>query len=200
MLVEELKTLAAGERQRQGSRTACVSICAAAGCQPLHSDALKTALMEAAAAQGYGPQGCAVRQVGCMGLCGAGPIVSVEPAGILYQRVKPSDATDIINALEGPPVERIHLDSNLPFFNRQQHIVLENSGRIDPERLEDYIAADGYLALATTLSEMTPAEVIAEVTKSGLRGRGGAGYPTGLKWGTVAKASGSPKTVVCNGD
>ena len=200
MFIEELKALAAAERQRQGARAACVNVCAAAGCEPLESAALKTALTEAAAAQGYGPESCAVRHVGCLGLCGAGPIVSVEPAGILYQRVKPSDAADIINALEGPPVERIHLDSQLPFFSRQQRIVLENSGRIDPERLEDYIAADGYLALAMVLSEMTPAEVIAAVSKSGLRGRGGAGYPTGLKWGTVAKASGSPKVVVCNGD
>ncbi len=88
----------------------------------------------------------------------------------------------------------------MPFFARQQRIVLENSGRIDPERLEDYIAAEGYLALTTRLSEMTPAEVIAEVDKSGLRGRGGAGYPTGLKWSTVAKAAGSPKMVICNAD
>ena len=200
MFIEELKTLAAAERQRQGVRTACVNVCAAAGCEPLQSAALKTALTEAAAAQGYGPKSCAIRHVGCLGLCGAGPMVSVEPAGILYQRVKPSDAVDIISALEGPPVERIHLDGQLPFFSRQQRIVLENSGRIDPERLEDYIAADGYHALATVLSEMTPAEVIGAVSKSGLRGRGGAGYPTGLKWGTVAKATGSPKVVVCNGD
>ena len=200
MLVEELKTLAAAERQRQGARIACVNVCTAAGCEPLESAALKTALTEAAAAQGYGPESCAIRQVGCLGLCGAGPMVSVEPAGILYKHVRPSDAADIINALEGPPVERIHLDSQLPFFSRQQRIVLENSGRIDPERLEDYIAADGYLALATVLSEMTPVQVIAEVSKSGLRGRGGAGYPTGLKWSTVAKATGSPKAIVCNGD
>jgi bidirectional [NiFe] hydrogenase diaphorase subunit len=114
--------------------------------------------------------------------------------------VQPQDAPDIVTALEGPPVKRIQLDSNLPFFARQQRIVLENSGRIDPERLEDYIAADGYLALTTVLSEKTPADVIAEIEKSGLRGRGGAGYPTGLKWGTVAKAASSRKMVVCNAD
>lgn len=200
MFIDELKTLGAAEREQRATRRACVSVCAAAGCEPLESAALRIALTEAASAQGFGPDSCTIRQVGCLGLCGAGPIVSVEPAGILYQRVQPSDASDIISALDGPPVNRIHLDAQLPFFSRQQRIVLENSGRIDPEKLEDYIAADGYVALATVLSEMTPAEVIAEVSKSCLRGRGGAGYPTGLKWGTVAKAAGSPKVVVCNGD
>jgi bidirectional [NiFe] hydrogenase diaphorase subunit len=200
MQIEELKTLAAHERQVQSARTACINVCAAASCQSLQSDAIRKSLAEAAAAQGYGPQTCTIRQVGCLGLCGAGPLVSVDPEGVLYGHVQPSDAGDIIAALEGPPVERIHIDERAPFFARQKRIVLENSGRIDPERLEDYIAADGYLALTTVLSEMSPAEVIAEVTKSGLRGRGGAGYPTGLKWSTVAKASGSPKMLVCNAD
>jgi bidirectional [NiFe] hydrogenase diaphorase subunit len=161
---------------------------------------LKKALAEAAAVQGYSTESYSVRKVGCLGLCGAGPIVSVEPSGALYQRVQPGDAAEIVGSLDGPPVERIRLDSQLPFFTRQKRIVLENSGRIDPERLEDYIAADGYLALTKVLSEMTPTEVVAEVHKSGLRGRGGAGYPTGLKWGTVAKAIGSTKLVICNAD
>jgi bidirectional [NiFe] hydrogenase diaphorase subunit len=198
MLAEELRTLASEERARHGARAACINVCAAAGC--LRGDSLKNALTEAAAASGYGAEGCAVRPVGCLGLCGAGPIVSVEPSGVLYQRVLPSDAADIVDSIEGSPVERIFLDPKQPFFARQQRIVLENSGRIDPERLEDYIAADGYLALSTVLSEMTPAEVVAEIIKSGLRGRGGAGYPTGLKWSTVAKSAGSPKAVICNGD
>ena len=200
MLAEELKNIATHERETKAAVGACVNVCGAAGCQSLQSDTLVKALVEAAAAQGYGPESCVVRKVGCLGLCGAGPLVSVEPAGIIYQRVQPSDASDIVNALQGPPVKRINLDSRLPFFARQQRIVLENSGRIDPERLEDYIAADGYLALTTVLAEMTPSDVIAEIEKSGLRGRGGAGYPTGLKWGTVAKAIGSPKMLVCNAD
>jgi bidirectional [NiFe] hydrogenase diaphorase subunit len=200
MLAEELRNIATHERETKAAVGASVNVCGAAGCQSLQSDAIVKALGEAAAAQGYGPESCLVRKVGCLGLCGAGPLVAVEPAGILYQRVQPSDAPDIMGALQGPPVERINLDARLPFFARQQRIVLENSGRIDPERLEDYIGADGYLALTTVLGEMTPSEVIAEIDKSGLRGRGGAGYPTGLKWGTVAKALGSPKMVVCNAD
>ncbi len=200
MLAEELKELAAEERARQAERIACVNVCAAAGCQALQSDALRSALMQEASAQGHGPHSCVVRGVGCLGLCGAGPVVSVEPAGLLYQRVQPSDAPEIIGALDGPAVERIALSPQLPFFARQQRIVLENCGRIDPDRLEDYVAADGYVALTTALAEMTPAEVIAEITKSGLRGRGGAGYPTGLKWGTVARASSTPKVAICNAD
>ena len=200
MLVEELKTVAAEERAARAATAACINVCGAAGCQSLESDAIRNALVEAAAIQGYGSESCAIRRVGCLGLCGAGPLVSVEPDGILYQRVKPADAPAIIAALNDRPVERLLLDSKIPFFARQQRIVLENTGRIDPERLEDYIGMDGYLALTTVLSEMTPAQVVSVVHKSGLRGRGGAGYPTGLKWGTVAKASGSPKTVICNAD
>jgi len=200
MLAEELKTIAGQERDMQAARTASINVCAAASCQALQSEELKKALAQAAVAQGYGPQACLVRQVGCLGLCGVGPLVSVEPGGILYQHVQPSDAEEIVAALEGPPVKRLRLDAEMPFFARQERIVLENSGQIDPDRLEDYIARDGYLALNTVLHEMHPAEVIAEVAQAGLRGRGGAGYPTGLKWETVAKAAGSPKFVVCNAD
>src|SRR5271165_6439576 len=204
MLAEELKSIAVHEREAEAGRTACISVCAAASCQAMQSEELKKALTQAAAAQGHGPEACTVRQVGCLGLCGAGPLVSVEqsgnPGGILYQRVQPSDAEEIVTALGGAPVERLRLDSQMPFFTRQHRIVLENSGRIDPDRMEDYIARDGYLALSTVLHEMQPADVIAEVGKAGLRGRGGAGYPTGLKWETVAKAAGSPKIIVCNAD
>ena len=204
MQPEELKSIASQERLTEVSRTACINVCAAASCQALQSEELKKALTAAAAAQGHGPEACTVRQVGCLGLCGAGPLVSVEQSGdaggVLYQRVQPSNAGEIVSALGASPVERLRLDSQMPFFTRQHRIVLENSGRIDPDRMEDYIARDGYLALSTALHEMQPADVIAEVAKAGLRGRGGAGYPTGLKWETVAKATGSPKIVVCNAD
>ncbi len=89
---------------------------------------------------------------------------------------------------------------NQPFFTKQLPIVLENNGKIDPERIESYIAADGYQALYQVLREMTPAKVVDDITRSGLRGRGGAGYPTGVKWATVAKAKGERKFVICNAD
>jgi bidirectional [NiFe] hydrogenase diaphorase subunit len=134
-----------------------------------------------------------------MGLCSEGPLVSTN-RGVLYQKVTESDAGLILDSLDAYPVERLICRTDVPFFERQKKIVLENSGNIDPERIEDYIAAAGYTALMQVLTEMTPAQVIEEVSKSGLRGRGGAGYPTGLKWSTVAKAVGGRKYLICNAD
>jgi bidirectional [NiFe] hydrogenase diaphorase subunit len=200
MLPDEIGKLAAVERERQTADLISINVCNAASCQSMQSEAIIKSLAEAVKRQPPSPGKCVVRQVGCLGLCGAGPMVSVEPAGLLYQRVTPNDAAEIVEAVHGPAVERIKLDPQLPFFQRQHRIVLENSGRIDPDRLEDYIAANGYAALGKAVTEMTPAAVIAEVTKSGLRGRGGAGYPTGLKWSTVAKAQAPHKVVICNAD
>jgi bidirectional [NiFe] hydrogenase diaphorase subunit len=141
-----------------------------------------------------------------MGLCAAGPLVSEENTGALYQGVRPGedsrDVSEIVAALDGEPVKRLALSPDLPFFKEQQKIVLENCGKIDPVRIEDYISQNGFEALLKVLGGMRTAEVIEQVTRSGLRGRGGAGYPTGLKWSTVAKAP-SPnnvKYVVCNAD
>jgi bidirectional [NiFe] hydrogenase diaphorase subunit len=119
---------------------------------------------------------------------------------VLYKKVEAADGAAIIDSLEGAPVSRLVCPTNVPFFQRQQKIVLENSGVIDPDRIEDYIAANGYTGLIKALTEMTSHEVVDEVTKSGLRGRGGAGYPTGLKWSTVSKSVGRQKYVICNAD
>jgi len=136
---------------------------------------------------------------GCMGLCAAGPLVLVDPEETLYQHVKAENAATIAASLGGEPVKDLKC-SLREHFDQQVHIVLENSGHIDPEKIDDYIARDGYKALVKALTEMTPAEVIQQITESGLRGRGGGGYPTGLKWSTVAKAVGDLKYVICNGD
>jgi bidirectional [NiFe] hydrogenase diaphorase subunit len=134
-----------------------------------------------------------------MGLCSEGPLVSTSP-GHLYQHVLAADAAEILDSLDTRPVARLLCPTNVPFFQCQKKIVLENSGSIDPERIEEYIAQNGYRALVKALTEMMPQQVIGEITTSGLRGRGGAGYPTGLKWSTVAKAVGTQKFVVCNAD
>jgi bidirectional [NiFe] hydrogenase diaphorase subunit len=118
----------------------------------------------------------------------------------LYQGVTPQDVPDVFESLDYKPVERLLCSPDLPFYTQQHKIVLENCGLIDPEHIEGYIAADGYHALLIALTEMTPQEVIGQVVRSGLRGRGGGGYPTGLKWTTVDKAAGSPKYVICNAD
>ncbi len=182
-----------------------VCVCVAAGCLSSRSDQVKSALEEEVKKQGL-EQECQVKGVGCMGLCAAGPLVSVRETAKVYQEVRPESAADVITGLNGKPAERaqpataVQMPDNLPFFSRQVRIVLENSGNIDPNRIEDYLVAGGYQALTRALTEMTPPQIIEEVYKSGLRGRGGAGYPTGLKWSTVSKAPGSPKYVICNAD
>ncbi len=170
----------------------------AAGCLSCQSDAVRDALAKEAATRGIEGQ-CQVKGVGCMGLCSEGPLVSIS-TGALYQHVSAADAGAILDSFDGRPVEQLLCPTDTPFFQRQKKIVLENSGAIDPERIEEYIARNGYRALVNALTEMKPQQVISEITVSGLRGRGGAGYPTGLKWSTVAKAVGTQKYVVCNAD
>jgi bidirectional [NiFe] hydrogenase diaphorase subunit len=197
--VEELNDIAATEQESQGQYQHRVHVCMAAGCLSSRSDKIKEAL-EAEVKRCNGEKKCLVKGVGCMGPCAAGPLVSVEETGTVYQGVTPEDAADIVQSLGKEPVSRLTYPTDMPFTQRQVKVVLENSGRIDPERIEDYIAADGYSALLKALTSMTPAEVIDQVVRSGLRGRGGAGFPTGLKWTTVAKANGGRKFVICNAD
>ncbi len=198
MTPEELDEIAESQRASEGQFTERVSVCVAAGCLSCQSQSVKDALDHEVSHRGIKNR-CQIRGVGCMGLCAEGPLVSTS-RGVLYQKVQAADSSAILDSLSGEPVERLVCPTNVPFFQRQKKIVLENSGVIDPERIEDYIAAEGYSALIKTLTEMTPREVIDQVTKSGLRGRGGAGYPTGLKWSTVSKSVGTKKYVICNGD
>jgi bidirectional [NiFe] hydrogenase diaphorase subunit len=135
-----------------------------------------------------------------MGLCSAGPLVSVETEGQLFANVTPEDAPELVRSIDTGTADLQRCPTEVPFFQRQQKIVLENSGKIDPERIEDYISNDGYRALVTAITEMTPPEIVALMVKSGLRGRGGAGYPTGLKWSTVSKTGEQTKYVICNAD
>lgn len=195
MTYDELTDAAAEEMSRQQGYRHCLRVCTAAGCLSQHHDAIKLALEQAIKDQGRAGE-VQVKGVGCMGLCAAGPLVMAEPDGALYERVAPEDAPAIVEALGGAPVARLACPTDVPFFERQHKIVLENSGVIDPESIEEYIAAGGYEGLSRALTELSPGEVIAELVKSGLRGRGGAGYPTGLKWSTVAKAISDTKYVV----
>ena len=153
-----------------------------------------------------------VRGVGCMKLCCQGPLVQVDAHektcvavdaqghGPLYLKVNPEDTASLVGTLNGGQTKVQSGDPQSPFFTEQFSIVLANSGIVDPERIESYIAAEGYQALHNVLREMTPKEVVDTVVKSGLRGRGGAGYPTGLKWATVAKTESAQKYVICNAD
>ena len=203
MNVDELAELAQTYRDEEAPVRHEVRVCMAASCQSSGAVPVHDALEKSCADRGVS---CKVKGVGCMGLCSAGPLVAVADHGAdlahstLYRDVKPEDAADIAASVDGAPVERLRCPTDQPFFSRQQRIVLENSGVVDPESFRGYVAAGGYAALVKALSEMTPAEVVQEVIASGLRGRGGGGYPTGLKWSTVAKMSDAQKYVVCNAD
>ena len=201
-MLERLEEIAATEQLFAEEFAHTVNVCMAAGCMSSQSGLIKEAF-DKEIERGGVERRCRVRGTGCMGLCAAGPLVTVDsqtPDEVLYQQVKVEDVPDIINALEGQPVKRLQCSIDIPFFKRQKKIVLENSGIIDPERIEEYIARDGYSALLRAITEMSPSDVIDEIVASGLRGRGGGGYPTGLKWTTVAKSDGEVKYVICNAD
>jgi len=198
MIAEKIAEIARQEQESEGRLRETFKVCVASGCLASSSDRLKQDLEKEITDRSLSDQ-CRVKGVGCLGLCSDGPLVSTR-SGTLYKKVQPADAHEIVDHMGREPVGRLCRPTKIPFFERQTKIVLENSGVIDPERIEDYIAAGGYSALVHALQDMTPAQVIEQVTQSGLRGRGGAGYPTGLKWSTVAKAIGNQKFVICNAD
>ena len=199
MTIEELQDIGRIEREKQEGFRHRIHVCVAAGCLSCQSGLVKDALEKEVSRRGL-ESWCQVKGVGCLGLCSAGPLVAKEPDGVLYKGVQVSDASDIVESLGGNPLGRLECSLDQPFFRKRQKIVLENCGKIDPESIEDYISMGGYEALYSALRLMTPNETIDQVVKSGLRGRGGAGFPTGLKWTTVSKASGPVKFVVCNAD
>ena len=196
MTIEELEQIAKSVQQENAKYDYEVNVCMDLACASQGASLLRDALVKLAEASG---KKVLIRKTGCMGPCSSGPLVRVDPDDELYAKVKETNAEAIINSLGQKPVAELQCDLN-EHFDKQVRVVLENAGHIDPEKIDDYIARDGYKALLTALTEMTPNGVIHRITESGLRGRGGGGYPTGLKWGTVAKASGDLKYVVCNGD
>ncbi|MGC9372826.1 MAG: NADH-quinone oxidoreductase subunit NuoF, partial [Thermovirgaceae bacterium] len=152
-------------------------------------------------------------ETGCHGMCEMGPLVVIYPEGAFYCRVTPEDVPEIVeeHLYKGRLVERLLYTvpnemtkvphyKDIPFYSKQQRVVLRNCGYINPEHIEEYIARDGYQALAKALLEMTPEKTLEEVKRSGLRGRGGAGFPTGLKWEFARKAAGDKKYIICNAD
>jgi bidirectional [NiFe] hydrogenase diaphorase subunit len=181
-----------------------MKICNSTSCQSAGAGAVIAAANETIAATSLGDE-VPVIPTGCMGPCSMGPLVRVEPRGgnpTLYRGVDADGARRIVqeHVRGGRPVDELSIDPSGPFFARQRRIVLANAGRIDPDRLEDYVAEGGYRALETALTSMTPAQVVDLVKASGLRGRGGAGYATGTKWSLLAAAPGPDKYVIANGD
>jgi len=196
MTIEELEQIAKGVQLENAKYDYEVNVCMDLACASQGAGLLRDALAKLAEASG---KKVLIRKTGCMGPCSSGPLVRVDPDETLYAKVKEANAEAIISSLGDKPVAELQCDLN-EHFDKQVRVVLENAGHIDPEKIDDYISRDGYKALLTALTEMTPNGVVHRITESGLRGRGGGGYPTGLKWGTVAKASGDLKYVVCNGD
>ena len=182
------------------------------GCRAYGAAELRAALEEEVKKQGLSGQ-VEIRSTGCHGICAKAPVMYIDPLGVQYQEVNPEDAAEIVDltlkknqlidhlayrdALTGNP---IYYRNQIPFYKKQVKRVLANCGRIDPTRIEHYIANGGYQAIVKALSKMTPPQVIDEVTAAKLRGRGGAGFPTGVKWRFARQAEGQPKYIICNAD
>jgi NADH:ubiquinone oxidoreductase subunit F (NADH-binding)/(2Fe-2S) ferredoxin/NAD-dependent dihydropyrimidine dehydrogenase PreA subunit len=189
-----------------------VMVCAGTGCVSNHSVEIKEAL-DREIEEHHLQNEAEVVFTGCNGFCGAGPIVVVQPDGIFYQLLKTTDIPHLVeeHLLKGRPVKKlmyippaeknpIPKMNDIPFFADQTLIALRNRGMIDPEKIDDYIARGGYKALAKVLTSTTPDEVLDEIKASGLRGRGGGGFPTGVKWESCKKAHSDIKYVICNAD
>ncbi|MBQ4645338.1 MAG: NAD(P)H-dependent oxidoreductase subunit E, partial [Clostridia bacterium] len=189
-----------------------VLVCGGTGCTSSNSAAIIEALETQIAEKGLSEEIKVIR-TGCFGLCALGPIMIVYPEGSFYSQVKVEDIPEIVeeHLLKGRIVTRLLYDETVTetevkslndttFYAKQQRVALRNCGVIDPENIDEYIAYDGYQALAKCLTEYTPEQVIQVVKDSGLRGRGGGGFPTGLKWSFTAANQADQKYVVCNAD
>ncbi len=202
--LEDLEEIANKKKCTEQSCKDELRICIGSSCAALGSQEMQKSLTKKVKEKELQTK-CKVKGVGCNGLCSAAIMVSSYDKSnnkeVIYGGIETTDEDRLLDLVENN-VELTDklLDTNTPFFTQQKKIVLENAGIIDPNDIDDYIAHDGYRALFTALEEMTPIEVIEEVKISGLRGRGGGGYPTGLKWETVLKVESDQKYIVCNGD
>lgn len=190
----------------------CITICKGTGCSASGAVAVIAAFREEIKRQRL-EKGIDIRTTGCHGFCERGPLVVIYPEGVFYQRVLPEDVAEIVSqtVMNGRIIERllyidpvtekkvVHEDE-VPFYNKQLRLVFGNNGRIDPTEIRDYIGIGGYSALSKVLFKMQPQEVIEAIKCSGLRGRGGGGFPTGRKWESCRKAEGDIKYVICNAD
>ncbi len=207
--LEQFREEILGKRDpKQPSITVCGGTgCHASGCHQV-IDAFKKALEDHSKGNGIN-----LRVTGCHGFCERGPLVVIYPQKILYQRVKPEDAQAVLEEtlLKGKVIEsllyehpttgeKIIHEDEVPFYQKQKRIIFGNNGSIDPTQIEDYLAVGGYQALAKALFSMKPEEIIREVKKANLRGRGGGGFPAGLKWEQCRNAPGNVKYVICNAD
>jgi NADH:ubiquinone oxidoreductase subunit F (NADH-binding)/(2Fe-2S) ferredoxin len=200
MKLADLQIIAEHELDFQGAYKHRINVCCSSGCVPFGALKVLKAFEDAVKELGVEKE-CKVARTGCIGTCSVGPAVLIEPGDYLYQSVTPEKAREIVrqHIIEGSPANDM-LYGNKAYFEKQHRLVLRNAGKIDPLRIQDYIAMGGYSAIVKCLATMTPQGVIYEVSTSGLRGRGGAGFPTGQKWGLVARSHTTPKYVIANLD
>jgi NADH-quinone oxidoreductase subunit F len=209
---QELKKLQEKLKGERDPNRTVVSICGGTGCKASKADEIIEAFKTEMGNQGIEGK-VEIRTTGCHGFCEKGPIVVVFPKKFFYPNVKVEDVPRIVsetvvggnvieelNYVDPASGERIVEEDKVPFYERQTRIIFENNGQLDPTSIEDYLALDGYSAIAHVLTGMSSEEVISEIKASGLRGRGGAGFPTGLKWETMIESEGDEKYIICNGD
>ena len=212
MYIHELQIVAEKNRQKQKSCKNRIGVCCGASCMSSGSEEVLKKLKETISALGLDSE-TEIVPTGCMGPCNQGPLVKIQPENSIYEKVAIGDLKEIVTAHiseKKPLTSRLLFSQSRkqpsinanedPFFSRQLKIALKDCGDINPEDIEEYLAQDGYKALANALLRMEAVDVIGEIKLSRLRGRGGAGYPTGFKWETVYKYVNDQKYVICNGD
>jgi len=190
----------------------CIAICGGTGCLALRGESVIATFKLELQKQGLDTK-VDIRITGCPGFCERGPLVVIKPENILYQRVSVEDIPEIISetTVNGNIIDRLlYIDPNtgkkiiceheVPFYKKQKRLIIGNNGNLDPTLIDDYLALGGYTALSTALSQMSPEEIIEEIKKSGLRGRGGGGFPTGIKWESTRRAHDDTKYIICNCD
>ena len=209
---QELETYRREILSKRDPKQSLITVCGGTGCHAsgCHAvvDAFRKVIQQQAKQNGVG-----LRVTGCHGFCERGPLVVIHPQKVMYQRVKPEDTAAIFEetVLKGKVIEtllyehpvtgeKIASEEDVPFYKKQMRIIFGNNGSIDPTQIEDYLAVGGYRALPKALFSMKPEQIIAEVKKANLRGRGGGGFPAGLKWEQCRNAPETPRYVICNAD
>jgi NADH-quinone oxidoreductase subunit F len=208
----ELEKLRQSLVSKKDPKRTCISVCGGTGCRASGAEAVVDAFIDEIERREL-QVSVELKETGCHGFCEKGPVVVIRPKQIFYQQVKPEDIPEIISetVLKGKVIDRllytdpvsgekITYEPDVPFYKRQTRTIFGANGEIDPTNIEDYIAAGGYSALSKVLFKMSPEKIIDEVKKSGLRGRGGGGFPTGSKWQSCRDARGDVRYVICNAD
>jgi len=209
---KELEDLRKSITERRDSDKPCVAVCAGTGCLAYGCLNLVAAFRNEVERSGL-QEKVDVRATGCPGFCERGALLTIYPQGIFYQQVKIEDVPEILSLtiIKGEIIDRLlYVDPNtgerfvyeddVPFYKKQQRLLLSNNNKIDPTSIDDYLAIGGYAAASKVLTKMSPQQIIEQIKQSGLRGRGGGGFPTGVKWESCRKAKGDTKYVICNCD